>query len=155
MDYSEITHDLLIGRTPEAADYPLLRKLGVGLVINMRFERRPSPDAHHPPLRTLWLPTFDSPFFPIPIRMLIRGVEAALATFEEGKRVYAHCAAGAHRGVAMGGAILIAQGYSAEEAMQLIKSRRGAADPDIWYIRRRIHKFAQYWAQHHQTSPAD
>jgi len=50
-----------------------------------------------------------------------------------------------HRGVAMGAAILIAQGLPAVEAMQLIKQRRAVADPYIWYIRRRIERFAQRW----------
>jgi hypothetical protein len=45
----------------------------------------------------------------------------------------------------MGSAILIARGYTPEDAMDLIKSLRGVADPHIWYIRRRILRFAQVW----------
>jgi len=149
VDYSEITSDLLIGRTPHAADYALLRELGVRLVINMRFERPPYPDLHLPPLRFLWLPAADSPLFPIPMGFLRRGVKAALASIENGGRVYVHCAMGAHRGVAMGAAILIGQGSGAEEAMRLIKQQRKWADPDMWYIRRRILRFAREWEQDH------
>jgi len=45
----------------------------------------------------------------------------------------------------MGSCILIAQGYTAEEAMQLISKRRSFADPKIYYIRARIMQFAQEW----------
>lgn len=142
MDLSPITDSLIIGTTPEPDDYATLRALGVQLVISMRAERRPYPDPHTPPLPILWLRTYDFPLLPIPIRALRRGVEAALETIAGGGKVYAHCAGGAHRSVAMGAAILIAQGYSAEEAMQLIKRSRPAADPGAWHIRWRIKRFA-------------
>jgi protein-tyrosine phosphatase len=145
MDFSHITDDLFIGMTPSARDYDRLRDLGVQLVLNMRIERRPFPDPHDPPLNLLWLPTFDSPLIPIPIRALMRGTQAALATIQNGGKVYAHCAYGCHRSVAMGAAILIAQGHDPHSAMQLIKSRRSFADPEIFYIRRRILKFASEW----------
>jgi protein-tyrosine phosphatase len=145
MDFSQITDELFIGTTPRTEAYHTLRNLGVRLVINMRVERRPFPDHHDPPIPALWLPTFDTPLIPIPLRMLEQGVIAALETFEEGGKVYVHCAKGAHRGVAMGSAILIALGHAPEQAMQLIMERRKAADPKIWYIRRRILRFAELW----------
>lgn len=145
MDYSNITEELLVGTTPTVMDYDLLRSLGVGLVINMRFERRPYPDLHVPPLKFLWLPTIDWPLFPIPISMLRRGAQLALETIQAGSRVFTHCAGGRHRGVAMGAAVLIARGYAAEEAMRLIASRRKVADPQAFYIRSRILRFAKHW----------
>ena len=145
MDYSNITEELLVGTMPTVTDYDLLRSLGVGLVINMRFERRPYPDLHVPPLKFLWLPTVDWPLFPIPISMLRRGAQLALETIQAGKRVFTHCAGGRHRGVVMGAAVLIARGYAAEEAMRLIASRRKVADPQAFYIRSRILHFANQW----------
>ena len=145
MNYSEINDDLLVGTTPSAADYDTLCSLGVGLVINMRLERRPFPDRHDLPLEFLWLPTIDYPLFPIPIRFLKRGAERALQTIQSGKRVYAHCAAGRHRGVAMGAAILIASGYSPDDAMQLLEDQRQVADPRVYYIRSRILRFSKIW----------
>lgn len=145
MDYSNITEELLVGTTPTVTDYDLLRSLGVGLVINMRIERRPYPDPHVPPLKFLWLPTIDWPLFPIPIGMLRRGAQLALETIQAGKRVFTHCAGGRHRGVAMGAAVLVARGYAAEEAMRLIASRRKVADPQAFYIRSRILHFAKHW----------
>ena len=145
MDFSAITDDLFIGTTPSVSDYDHLRELGVQLVINMRIEHRPRPDPHDPPLSLLWLPTFDSPFFPIPMRKLFQGAQAALQVIRDGGKVYAHCAGGRHRGVAMGAAVLVAQGCDPHEAMALIAERRSFADPFAFYIRPRILKFAGQW----------
>ncbi len=145
MDFSRITDDLFIGQTPTALDYDFLREMGVRLVINMRIEKRPFFDFHEPPLDFLWLPTCDVPGLVIPIRFLIRGVQAALETIRSGGKVYAHCHKGRHRGVAMGASILIALGYDPFEAMDLIKLQRPVADPDVFYIRRRILRFADTW----------
>jgi dual specificity MAP kinase phosphatase len=145
MDFSRITDNLFIGTTPSVEDFQRLRDLGVRLIINMRWEHRLRPDTHAEPLSLLWLRTIDSPFFPIPMRALERGARVALETIHAGGKVYAHCAGGRHRGVAMGAAILIAQGHNPREAMDLIKARRRVADPDIFYIRWRILRFARQW----------
>lgn len=145
MNFSPITDDLFIGTTPSAEDYNHLRGLGVRLVINMRVEYRPRKDPHPTPLELLWLPTFDSPLVPIPMRALHRGAKAALATIRSGGKVYAHCAGGVHRGVTMGACILIAQGHTPQAAMKLIKTKRPLADPFVFYIRSRILKFASQW----------
>ena len=151
MDYSKITDQLFIGTTPRSGDYTTLRKLGVGLVINMRFERPPYPDPHIPPLPVLWLPSVDSPLLPISIKKLTRGVTAALETIHNGLAVYTHCHHGKHRGAAIGAAILIGLGYSPDEAMQLVAKRRLVADPHVWYIRRQIERFAAFWKQRQQA----
>ncbi len=145
MDFSQVAKQLYLGTTPNAQDYHTLRGLGVRLVINLRVERPPVPDLHNPPLHTLWLPVFDTPFVPIPIYMLNRGVHAALEMLADGGGVYTHCAAGVHRAPAMASAILIAQGQTPEEAMRQVKQARPIADPYIWYIKRRILRFARLW----------
>lgn len=153
MNFSQITDDLFIGTTPSVSEYDQLRELGVRLVINMRFSQPPKTDPHpfdgaqgkHPRIKTLWLQSIDSPFFPLSIPKLVFGAQAALATIRDGGKVYAHCAYGRHRGPAMGACILIAQGYDPHAAMQLIKERRAFADPFAWYIRPRILKFAKEW----------
>ena len=145
MDFSQITNDLYIGTHPDAADYNLLRDLGVRLVINMRFARGPYPDPHPEALRFLWLRSIDSPLIVIPIQKLIEGTHLALETIKNGGKVYSHCAKGRHRSVAMGAAILIAQGQTPEAAMRLIKQQRPISDPDIFYIRSRIFQFARRW----------
>lgn len=145
MNYSKITDNLYIGTTPRAKDYDLLRPLGVELVINMRFGFPPAHDRYSPPMKSLWLPVIDSPIFPIAMRALQTGVQEALKVIDHGGIVYVHCSKGRHRGPAMGACILIAQGKSPEEAMQLIRQQRPIADPQAWYIRRRIMKFSHLW----------
>ena len=145
MHFSKITDDLFIGSMPSANHYDQLRELGVRLIINMRFTLGPRPDPHQAPINTLWLRSIDSPFFPISIQKLMQGAGAALETIRDGGKVYAHCAYGRHRGVAMGACILIAQGHDPHAAMQLIAERRSVADPFAWYIQPRILKFAKEW----------
>jgi len=145
MNFSTITDDLFIGNMPSLKDYDRLREIGIRLIINMRFSRRPHPDTHHQPISLLWLRSIDSPLFPISIQKLIQGTQAALATIREGGKVYTHCAYGRHRGVAMGACILIAQGFDPLAAMDLIAKRRSVADPYAYHIRPRIMKFAELW----------
>jgi hypothetical protein len=45
----------------------------------------------------------------------------------------------------MGAAILIAQGYSPEAAIHLIKHQRPVSDPGMFYIKGRILQFARLW----------
>lgn len=145
MDISQITDHLFIGRQPALTDYDRLHELGIRLIINMRFSRGPQPDSHPQPISTLWLPSIDSPLFPISLRKLMRGAQAALETIRAGGKVLAHCAYGRHRGAAMGACILIAQGYDPRAAMELIVQRRPAANPYAFYILPRILKFAALW----------
>jgi protein tyrosine phosphatase (PTP) superfamily phosphohydrolase (DUF442 family) len=153
MNFSKITDNLYIGTTPKAKDYELLHKLGVELVINIRFGFPPARDPISPPMKSLWLPVIDSPFFPIPIRLLQVGAIEALKVIDQGGVVYAHCSRGRHRGPVMGACILIAQGMSPEEAMRLIEQQRPVADPHAWYIQRRIMKFARVWAKTRLEEP--
>ncbi len=145
MNYSKITDQLYVGTTPKKEDFTTLHELGVDLVINMRFGRPPLRDPLIPPVRSLWLPVIDSPIFPIPMRALHRGVLEALKVIDAAGVVYTHCSRGRHRGPAMGACILIAQGMTFQQAMELIKQQRPAADPHMWYIERRIRKFAELW----------
>jgi len=145
MDISQITDFLFVGAQPNAADAPALRDLNIGLVISMRGEVRPHPVFSQPPLASLWVRTFDTFLTPIPMPALERGVRAALPVIDQGRRVLVHCHHGKHRSVAQAAAILIAQGYSAVDAMWKLRAERRAADPQIWYIRRRIEKFERHW----------
>lgn len=145
MDISRITPSLFVGGQPTPADAQELRDLGISLIISMRGEVRPHPVFSQPPLASLWLRTIDTFLTPIPMRALERGVRAALPVIESGRSVFVHCHYGKHRSVAQAAAILIAQGYTAADAMWKLRAERAAADPHIWYIRRRIVKFEQHW----------
>jgi len=150
LNVSEITEYLYISAWPQGDHGEEIRALNVRLILSMHW-MRPAHTLGHPPVRLLWLPTFDTPLTPIPIAVLRRGVEAALPVIQEGWGVLVHCRYGVHRSVAMACSVLIGMGYTALEAMGLAKEKRAVADPYIWYIRRRIEKFERYWLedQHH------
>ena len=116
-------------------------------MLNMRIGLPPARDRQAMPPTTIWLPTIDSPLFPIPMRLLQKGTQAALEVIEQGGVVYAHCSKGRHRGVVMGACSLVTRGIAAEEAMRLINEKRPITDPYAWYIKRRILRFAPEWIQ--------
>jgi protein tyrosine phosphatase (PTP) superfamily phosphohydrolase (DUF442 family) len=147
MDFSQITDQLYIGTTPRRGDYEMLRGLGIQLVINMRFLRGRAPADGKPAMLYLRLRTADNPLLPIPTEVLMRGTRAALEVMRRGGNVYIHCSRGRHRSVAMAAAILIAQGRSPQEAMDLLKAQRAAADPDARHIRSQIVEFALRWSE--------
>src|SRR5512143_1188343 len=124
-----ITDDLIICPPPGEEDYFSLYTLGVGLILNVRMEYPPYlyPQTP-PPLPTLWLPTLDSPYIQIPISLLVKGAQVALSFFDGGRKAYIPSANGDLRSVALGAAILIAQGFPPSAAMQLIKMHHPHAD---------------------------
>ena len=145
MDRSPITDYLYIAANPKGKDAPAISQLGVRLVISMVAHRRPAAEFSVSPLSALWLRTFDFFLLPIPVDALERGARAALPVIESGHKVLTFCQAGRHRSVAMAAAILIARGYSADDAMALIARRRSRADPYAGHIERQIRKFAARW----------
>ena len=144
MDISKITDQLYIAAHPKAEDVNAILEMNVRLILNMIFFR-PADVYRNPPFRMLTLRTFDSIFLPIPIGKLVRGVKAALPVIQGGESVLVYCREGRHRSVAMAAAVLIGQGCSADEAMQLISLKRSKADPYAWHIQRRIRKFEEVW----------
>lgn len=145
MDISQITDSIYVGGQPKPHDLDHLQALGVRLVITLRALRNATGVFAEPAVPVLWLRTVDSPFTPIPTRTFLKGVTAALEVIRAGGRVFVHCKHGRHRSVAMAACILIAQGDTAEQAMQRLKHGRRRADPRIWYIRRQIERFEKYW----------
>jgi protein tyrosine phosphatase (PTP) superfamily phosphohydrolase (DUF442 family) len=144
MDISQITDYLFIAAHPGVEEAQAIEDFNVRLIINMIFHH-PAEVYKRPPFRLLTLRTFDSIFLPIPIYMLMRGVETALPIIEAGEGVLIYCREGRHRSVAMASCVLIGKEYRADAAMALIKERRQVADPYAWHIERRIRKFEKVW----------
>lgn len=145
LSFDTITDNLLVGRTPRIDDYMLLQTLGVELIINMRAERFAVPRRARRSIRTIWIPTIDHRLFPIHSQHIVRAVEDAADVMSGGGKVYVYCRAGRHRSVMMACAILIAQGYSIESSMALLKNKRLVADPERAHIHKAILEFANYW----------
>jgi protein-tyrosine phosphatase len=143
---SRITDYLFLSALPKEEHAEDILALNVRLIISMPLYKPPK-EFRVPPFQLLHLPTIDSPITPLPIRYLLRGVEAALPEIQEGHAVLVHCKQGVHRSVAMASCILIGKGYVAEDAMRLIKEERPEADPYAPYIAQRIYLFAKNWQQ--------
>ncbi len=148
VDISQITGFLYLSSLPKSEHADHVQSLGIRLIISMTTYRAPSV-YRRPPFQFVHCPSLDTPLTPIPLFILRRGVSTALPVIEAGKSVLVHCKSGVHRSVAMACCILIARGYSAENAMRLVKEKRDKADPDVHYIRKRIEKFESYWSKHH------
>ena len=146
---SQITEYLYISAWPRGEHVEEIVALGIRLVLSMHW-MRPTKTLGHPPVKLLWLPTIDNPLFLMPIRTLQKGVRASLPVIQNGGSVLVHCKAGVHRSVAQAACVLIGMGYTAEDAMQLIKAQRAVADPDAGYIRKRIYKFESQWQNQNQ-----
>lgn len=144
MDISQITPQLFISAWPREGESPHVRELGILLVISMT-RREPFSEFSTEPLMWVHIPSIDSPLTPIPILGLKPGVESAIPVLASGAGVLCHCREGRHRSVAMACCILIAQGHSADSAMDLVSSRGKIADPRAFWIAPRIRKFERMW----------
>jgi protein-tyrosine phosphatase len=143
-DISHITDYLYLSSWPEGKHLDEIVERNIRLILCMHY-RLPEKALRRPPLHLVWLPTIDSPLTPIPMSYLQRGAKEALAVIQAGNSVLAHCKYGVHRSVAMACCVLVAMGLPAEEAMQIVKDRRAAADPDAEWVRSRILSFEQAW----------
>ena len=140
LDISKITEQLYISERPSKDDIPILKDLGIKLIISMTWQW-PDSELRQPPFTLVRATAVDSPLTPIPMKVFIKGTDAAIPVIKNGDKVLVHCIQGVHRSVAMAACILIRLGYSAREATELIKSQRSLADPDVEYINKRIKKF--------------
>lgn len=151
IDISKITDSLYVGSRIGKEHADEIKLLKFDLILSMIAQLEPDEIYMLPPFKTIWIRTYDSILFPIPIKKLVMGVEAALPVIENKGKVLVFCMEGRRRSVAMAACILIATGRTAHDAMELLKSARKVADPRAWYIRWRIYAFERFW---HVTHPA-
>ena len=108
---------------------------GITHIIDMQIEFDDTALAAEHGIEVLWNPT-DDDFEPKPAGLLRRGVDFAEAALAEGDaKVFIHCAAGVHRAPMMALAVLGAEGWDLQKAMELIEKRRPAADFAEVYVR--------------------
>jgi protein-tyrosine phosphatase len=129
LNFSWITDDLAVGGAFRRADIPKLRSMGVNAVVDCREEDQDDRDAlYRNGIDFLWLPAPDT--HEISQSQLDEGVQWARARQRLGQKVYVHCLHGVGRGPLMGSCILVDQGYSATQALQLVKAKRWQASPN-------------------------
>jgi len=142
--FVRITPQLFVGPQLNRRGWGFLnRKFGVNSVVNLRVEaddreRGILPDHY------LWLPTIDhtSPT----VEQLQQAAAFIARRIEDGDGVYIHCAAGVGRAPLTAAAYLITQGYSVDEARDLIRARRPFINQSA-NQRARLEQFAAVWDQ--------
>jgi len=108
---------------------------GITHIIDMQIEFDDTPLAGPHEIEVLWNP-IDDDFELKPPEVFECGVEFALAALsKEGSKLFVHCAAGVHRAPMMTLALLAVMGWSMEDALDLIESRRPVADFADVYVR--------------------
>jgi len=145
LDISKVTGYLYVGSIIAKEQADELQAFNFNLIISMIGQMAPDKIYTLPPFKTLWIKTYDTFFIPISIKKLLIGVTAALPIIQNKGKVLVFCMLGKHRSIAMGGAILISQGYTSKEAINLLITARSVADPKMWYIRSQIMAFEKYW----------
>ena len=81
-----------------------------------------------------------------PTKTLLRGVNAAVDAFDRCEKVMVFCKSGRHRSVTTSCCILVAQGYTADEAIELVESKRSESDLNP-ALRQRIVDFEKVWLE--------
>ena len=118
---------------------------GITHIIDMQIEFDDTRLAEPYGVRVLWNPT-DDDFRPKPAELLRRGVDFALEALEESEsKVFIHCAAGVHRAPMMALAVLRAQGWALEDAVERIEERRDVVDFADVYVRS-VEEFMNQWS---------
>ena len=103
-------------------------KAGVTHVINMQIEFDDRPLCQPYGVEVLWNAT-DDDFQPKSAALLDKGVQfAQKALASPGTKVYIHCAAGVHRAPMMTLALLRAEGWTLEDALETVQSLRPVVD---------------------------
>lgn len=129
LDLSWITDHLAVGGAFDPDAVGRLARLGIRAVVDVRLEASDDPHllGRHG-IALLHLPTPDGHEFGQDD--LRRGVDWIRARLAEGKKVLIHCAGGAGRSPLLACAVLVSQGYSAPQALELVRARRWQASPN-------------------------
>jgi protein tyrosine phosphatase (PTP) superfamily phosphohydrolase (DUF442 family) len=136
MDITWVTDRIAVGGGIWHADnMAAVARAGITHIIDMQIEFDDTPLAEAHGIVVCWNPV-DDDFEPKDPEVFARGVEFALGALEEnGARVFVHCAAGVHRAPMMTLALLGVMGWTVEDAVVLIETRRPAADFAEVYVR--------------------
>jgi protein-tyrosine phosphatase len=136
MDITWLTDRIAVGGGIWTADnMAAVARAGITHVIDMQIEFDDTPLAGPHGIAVCWNPV-DDDFEPKAPEVFALGVEFAQAALEEnGAKLFIHCAAGVHRAPMMALALLGVMGWTLEDAMDLIETRRPAADFAEVYVR--------------------
>jgi len=136
MDMTWITDRVAVGGGIWTDDQMIeLVRAGITHIIDMQIEFDDTPLAEPYGVKVLWNPV-DDDFQPKPPEVFQRGVEFAMSALDDPEaKLYVHCAAGVHRAPMMTLAVIRALGFSLQDAVGMIESRRHVVDFADVYVR--------------------
>jgi len=136
MDITWVTDRIAVGGGIWTADnMAAVARAGITHIIDMQIEFDDTALAEPHEIKVCWNP-IDDDFEAKPAEVFVRGVAFGLAALDEPQaKVFVHCAAGVHRAPMMALALLGVLGWTLEDAMDLIETRRPAADFADVYVR--------------------
>jgi protein tyrosine phosphatase (PTP) superfamily phosphohydrolase (DUF442 family) len=129
LNYSDVTAQLAVGGSFRAGQIRQLRERGITAVVDCRQEAEDDQVAlARAGMAFLHLPAPDG--YALRYDQLREGVVWVLDQLQAGGRAYLHCKHGVGRGPLMACAVLVAQGYSAQDALGLVRTHRWQAMPN-------------------------
>jgi protein-tyrosine phosphatase len=136
MDITWVTDRIAVGGGIWTAEnMAAVSRAGITHILDMQIEFDDTPLAKPHGIAVCWNPV-DDDFEPKPAEVFVRGVEFGLGALEDdGAKLFVHCAAGVHRAPMMALALLGVLGWTVENAMDLIETKRPAADFADVYVR--------------------
>jgi protein-tyrosine phosphatase len=136
MDITWVTDRIAVGGGIwNAENMGAVSRAGITHILDMQIEFDDTALAGPQGIVVCWNPV-DDDFEPKPPQVFARGVEFALrALKDDGAKLFVHCAAGVHRAPMMALAVLGVLGWTVEDAMNLIETKRPAADFADVYVR--------------------
>ena len=152
LNYSEVTPQLAVGGAFRTRQIKRLRQRGVTAVVDCRLEAQDNPHALAAAgIQFLHLPTLDRHGFTY--AQLHTGVDWVLEHVSDGGRAFLHCEHGVGRGPLMTCAVLVAQGYTAPEALRIVRTARWQALPNDRQLAALL-AFEEEWRRERGALPA-
>jgi hypothetical protein len=124
--YSRVTPQLYVGPQYRRWGRSALLRQGIDSGVNMRDEFDDAAHGLSLPYYC-YLPTVDDD--PISAEHLQKGITFIRERIADGGKVYIHCTAGVGRAPSMAAAYLVAEGYTLDEALDLIRQARPFIKP--------------------------
>ncbi len=136
MDITWLTDRIAVGGGIWTAEnMAAVSRAGITHIIDMQIEFDDTSLAKPHEIKVCWNP-IDDDFEAKPAEVFARGVAFGLAALDDAQaKLFVHCAAGVHRAPMMALALLGVLGWTLEDGMDLIETRRPAADFADVYVR--------------------
>jgi hypothetical protein len=146
LNYSDITPQIAVGGAFRKGQIKRLKHRGVTSVVDCRLEARDDAEAlGRSGIQFLHLPTLDRHGFTY--EQLHEGVDWVLEHISNGGRAFLHCEHGVGRAPLMACAVLVGQGYSAPEALRIVRTARWQALPNDRQLAA-LMNFEREWRNH-------